>query len=140
MAEEFDTVWPAARISEAIQQYKHFLQLKINYEDYDSTLLSPPHLEYSVIDLAWHAHLVNRSQYAEDIALLTNGHRLAHKPILMSEVTEERRYETCFDAHQQRMEQLGEPFLSEYWPDMREASPSPEYGGFWDDFDDDGCC
>ena len=51
--------------AEAVQQYRHFMKLKVDACDWKSELLSPPLLN-SCIDDVWHIHLLDTLSYQED--------------------------------------------------------------------------
>lgn len=107
-----------AEVATAVVQYRHFLALKIQQEDWKSAHLSPAAKQ---LDLVWHIHLSRSEAYQTDCMLLTGGHVIEHCPILETR----ERYEHCCAAHCKRMAELNEDVNDDYWP-----HPSHAFGQF----------
>lgn len=92
-------------------RYQLFLELKIQHDDWDSTLFSPS----AMLDEVWHAHLAFVPRYQRDILALTNGARLLeHSPVLGDDARE--RYAACHKAHVTKMRIAKQPVDKEFWP------------------------
>ena len=68
--------WDSSKAKKILKGYRQFLQLKVEYEDWDATKLSPSPL----VDQMWHCHILDVFNYFHDCRLLCNGHLLGHNP------------------------------------------------------------
>lgn len=70
----------AAWSRRAVQEYRLFLELKVQAGDWDSSYFSPS----TPLDEVWHAHLSLVDRYQRDILALTNGAQrvIVHSPVL----------------------------------------------------------
>ena len=67
--------WDLAKTRRVLDAYRQFLFLKMDYEDWDATQLSPSYL----IDQMWHQHILDVTNYCHDMMLLC-GHVVGHNP------------------------------------------------------------
>ena len=99
-------------IKRGIKQYILFLELKQVHNDYKSEMFSPS----TAIDEIWHAHLSFLDRYQKDVQAMTKPNEiLEHNPVVGSEAME--RYRAARQAHVARMEGLGKPVDSQFWPE-----------------------
>jgi len=59
----YDHGWQAGFAASAVAEYFRFLELKVEVNDIDATLLSPSEL----LDQVWHMHILNTKDYAADV-------------------------------------------------------------------------
>jgi len=104
----------------AVEQYKLFLELKIEHADWDSQKFSPS----GPLDEVWHAHLSFVDRYQSDILALTQGARrvIEHSPVLGDEA--HIRYEECHKVFLARMKRARIPVDKEFWPTPKESRDS----------------
>lgn len=110
----------------AVGEYKHFLQLKIDHDDYESKLFSPS----AKIDEIWHAHLSFTDRYQRDVrALSKNNKIIEHMPVLGEEPY--KRYAAAYNAHKIQMKEQGSKVVDgEFWPHPNSIpQPKPSTGG-----------
>lgn len=124
---------PSLSPSQLVHQYRTFLALKVEREDWMSLELSPPMIKHNglrLVDEVWHLH-ISMSSYEEDCALLTDGHIITHQPVLGSQAIQ--RYKHTYDLYRERCDALGECVDNRCWPDPIE---------WFGDYDplDSGCC
>merc|ERR1712039_393384 len=103
-----------------VEQYRAFLDLKVEHEDWASVLLSPPMIEFKgrrILDEVWHLHIA-MSCYEEDCMLLSNGHVITHQPILGDAA--KARYRFTYDLHIEWCDQRGLKVDERCWPDPYE--------------------
>ena len=101
---------PECWAEKAVLQYRHFLALKKEHQDWDSRLFSPS----GPLDKVWHAHLSFVERYQRDILAFTGGHLIEHSPVLGGEAKD--RYSAAYKEHRERMGQSGEQADAEFWP------------------------
>lgn len=101
---------PERWAEKAVLQYRHFLALKKEHQDWDSKLFSPS----GPLDTVWHAHLSFVERYQRDILAFTGGHLIEHSPVLGGEAKD--RYSAAYKEHRERMGQSGEQVDAEFWP------------------------
>ena len=108
-----NAVWAA----KAVQQYQHFIALKIEHNDWESELFSPS----TSLDEVWHAHLAFVDRYQADILALTQGarHVIEHSPVLGP--VAKGRYAACYKAHVERMRRSGTAIDKEFWPEPKDG-------------------
>ena len=95
-----------------VYQYRLFLDLKIENEDWKSKKFSPS----GPIDEIWHAHISFRERYQQDIFSLTNNqHLIEHTPVLQADSI--KRYKAAYKSHLQKSKETGEPVDPGFWPD-----------------------
>lgn len=96
-----------------VQQYKYFLELKKESNDYDSMLFSPS----ALLDEIWHAHLSFTERYQHDVRAFCGqaSKIIEHTPVLGQEAL--KRYERAYRTHKARMQKKNESVDSEFWPD-----------------------
>lgn len=119
--------WEAAFATRAVEQYRHFLALKVQQADWDSTMLSPGS---SALDFVWHIHLSWPQLYQTACYAMGAERVIQHLPV--AETRE--RYALAFDLHCARMEELGEVVDAHFWPDPSGAGVTREVSSF------NGCC
>ena len=102
----------------AVQQYRHFLALKVLEQDWSSALLSPGSAQ---LDMVWHIHISHHEDYQRECMLLTNGRLIEHLPILETK----KRYVRCYKAHCKRMAMLAEEVHTDYWPNPAKSAVRP---------------
>jgi hypothetical protein len=116
-----------------VNQYRTFLALKVEREDWMSIELSPPMIAHNgkrLIDEVWHLHIA-MSSYEEDCALLSSGHIITHQPVLMEQALD--RYRHTYALYSARCAALGQEIDHRCWPDPH-LSVTTTYN--WDG----GCC
>ena len=64
------------RARKTVDDYKHFLVLKVMDKDWDATKLSPT----PSIDRVWHAHVLHTRLYREACAAMAPGRFIEHNP------------------------------------------------------------
>lgn len=99
-----------------VHQYRAFLALKVEREDWMSLELSPPMIAHNgkrLIDEVWHLHIA-MSSYEEDCAILSNGHIITHQPVLMEQALD--RYRHTYALHCAHCAALGEEIDHRCWP------------------------
>lgn len=100
-----------------VYQYRLFLELKIENEDWNSTKFSPS----GSIDEIWHAHISFRERYQQDIFSLTNNqHLIEHTPVLQADSI--KRYKDLHENHLKKSKETGETVDPEFWPDPNVVS------------------
>lgn len=130
--------WPEFSPAELVHQYRAFLALKVDLQDWTSDLLSPPMIEYKgerLVDEVWHLHL-SMACYEEDSMLLTGGHIIEHQPVLSREARE--RYVYTYDLHCERCQENDEEVDARCWPNPYEDDEVSD--GYPSDYPWDGCC
>ena len=75
--------WSEKMAKRVLKGYKQFLWLKLVYDDWDATLLSPS----TLIDQMWHEHILDVQNYCHDMMLLC-GRLVGHNPNGMYEEDE----------------------------------------------------
>merc|ERR1712014_530115 len=103
--------------AQLVNQYRHFLALKVEQQDWLSTKLSPPMIEYAgkrLIDEVWHVH-ISMSCYEDDCRLLSGGHVITHQAVLWDDAVERYRY--TYALHLNRCESMDEEIDECCWPD-----------------------
>jgi len=125
--DDLDLPWEAAFAARAVEQYRHFLALKVQQADWDSTILSPGS---SALDIVWHIHLSWPRLYQPACYAMGAERVIQHLPV--AETRE--RYALAFDLHCARMEELGEVVDAHFWPDPSGAGVTRVVPRF------DGCC
>jgi len=99
-----------------VHQYRAFLALKVQEQDWPSEKLSPPMIEYRgvrLVDEVWHLHIA-MDCYEEDSMLLTGGHVIQHQPVLEDQARE--RYRHTYNLHRRRCKKAGQEIDRRCWP------------------------
>jgi len=120
-----------------VYQYRAFLALKVEREDWMSIELSPPMIAHNgkrLIDEVWHLHIA-MSSYEEDCALLSGGHIITHQPVLMEQALD--RYRHTYALHCACCATLGQELDHRCWPDPQLSVTTTVTTTYtWDG----GCC
>eukprot|EP00419_Tripos_fusus_P002166 CAMPEP_0172682962 /NCGR_PEP_ID=MMETSP1074-20121228/18515_1 /TAXON_ID=2916 /ORGANISM="Ceratium fusus, Strain PA161109" /LENGTH=537 /DNA_ID=CAMNT_0013501733 /DNA_START=129 /DNA_END=1742 /DNA_ORIENTATION=+ len=119
--------------AQLVHQYRAFLALKVEREDWMSLELSPPMIAHNgkrLIDEVWHLHIAMRS-YEEDCALLSSGHIIMHQPVLLEQALD--RYRRTYALYCARSAARGDEIDHRCWPNPHLHVTTPSN---WDG----GCC
>lgn len=114
-----------------VDQYQAFLDLKVERQDWLSTELSPPMMEYGglrLIDEVWHLHIA-MGCYEEDCKLLSKGYVITHQPILGDALTE--RWRHTHNLHLQRCQRKGIKLDARCWPNPDAAFHTSAFNSRW---------
>ena len=95
---------------EAVEQYKHFLQLKLDEREWTSLSLSPS----DELDLVWHLHLLQTGDYQWD-CMPSDGHVIEHRSVRQTQT----QYERAHEMHCTRMQHLGMEVNIFFWPNPK---------------------
>lgn len=121
--------------AQLVNQYRHFLALKVEQEDWWSEKMSPPMIDYKgtrLIDEVWHVH-ISMDCYEDDCRLLSGGHIITHQATLGPVALE--RYRNTYALHLERCESLDEEIDECCWPDPDDGESSIDSAILYD-----GCC
>lgn len=121
--------------AQLVKQYRHFLALKVEQQDWLSERISPPMIEYEgtrLIDEVWHVH-ISMSCYADDCQLLSGGYVITHQAVLGCDAIDRYRY--TYDLHWERCDSIGEEIDECCWPDPDDLDDLSVSDGW-----NSGCC
>ena len=91
---DMENMYDEIYIKGLVQDYKLFLELKRDFNDFEHCLLFSPSM---LVDECWHAHLSFLDRYQKDImALMGKPKLIEHEPILGDEA--KLRYVTTYNA------------------------------------------